>query len=93
VFTRLHWCASGGSEDRVSAKDETLRAELHAHAGQLMTFCKDHKLGFLVALIDDAGEVHRVTNMSDEGLAHTGRMLQDPGPDVVVTHHTAEKPS
>jgi hypothetical protein len=70
-----------------------VEAELHAHAQQLMRFCSEHKLGFVIAFHDGTPIVNRVTNMDDDELSYVGRALQSPGPGTTTSTHSVKEPS
>lgn len=46
-------------------RSKAIDAELHAHAQQLLKFCRQHGLGFVVMLIEPSVELHAVTNLSE----------------------------
>lgn len=71
--------------------NKLVEAELHAHAQQLMRFCREQELGFVLVLLDTSGNCERVTNLDDAELHHVGSVLQSEPEE--VSHHRAEEPS
>jgi hypothetical protein len=63
---RRHKLESGLPEWRRHVPDraKTIDAELHAHAQQLLEFCREHDLGFVVMLVEPSKELHVVTNLN-----------------------------
>lgn len=68
--------------------------ELHAHAGDLMRFCREHKLGFVLAFYaGDGGDVERATNMDDDELRYVGGALANPAPGTRSSKHLPQEPA
>lgn len=68
-----------------------VEAELHAHAQQLMRFAQEHRVGFIVGILDDNGDFQRASNLDADELSLVGAALQ--GPPKTVTTHTVREPS
>lgn len=68
-----------------------VEAELHAHALQLMRFCRERELGFILAIMDGEGTVERCTNINDAGLENVAATLLVE-PTERSQHRTEERP-
>jgi hypothetical protein len=65
-------------------KHELIDAEMHAHARQLLDFCREQKVGFLIAILeprddDEKHVIHTTSNLSQSGLQFVaGTLTEEP---------------
>jgi hypothetical protein len=68
-------------------KAKAIDAEVHAHAQQLLKFCRQHRVGFVIAILDGDESMHEAHNLSQRGRALVARAMVDGADEETFSKH------